>query len=466
MFKVLENKKYEANVLLFKKDELIKELELLKENKLFSGNAKEVYNDLDFSNKGNIFVGLGDDLNNLDNLRISGFNLGKLINSRKLNEVSLDLSLLKDNSLKVFMEGFIDSLYKFDFYKNEKHEQTLKTVSFINTNLTLIHEVINLMKGVFKTRDLVNLTPIDLYPESYANDVLNEFKNTKVEVEVYNKKEIEKLNMHALLSVANGSDKEPRFLVLKYFNDSKTKDHLTIVGKGVTYDSGGYALKPASSMATMKSDMAGSASVIGLFKALELNNVLTNVVGVIALAENMISGKAYKNGDIINTMKGLTVEVVNTDAEGRLTLADAIYFAATKLNSKEIIELSTLTGACVVALGNHITGVTTENEEMYNKIHKAGLIAGEFNWRMPMTDQLKDSVKSDIAELKNAVTGGGGMMTAGIFLNNFNEDVPFMHLDIAGPSFLNAPYNNLPKGATGVQVKTLYNYIVNDEANK
>lgn len=461
MFKVLKNERLETHVLLFKENELNKEYGDLKENDLFSAKVKQVYNDLDYNNKGNILVGLGNDLNNYDDLRMSGFNLGKLVSMRKITEFSIDLELLKDYGLNAFIEGFIDSLYKFDFYKTKKHEQTLKSVSFINSNINQINQTINLMKGVFKSRDLVNLTPIDLYPESYANDVINEFKNSNVKVEVFGKEEIEKLNMHALLAVSKGSSKSPRFLVLKYFNNNDSNEHITIVGKGVTYDSGGYAIKPAGSMASMKSDMAGSAAVIGLFKALNLNEVKTNVVGVIALTENLISGDAYKNGDVINTMKGLTVEVVNTDAEGRLTLADAIYYAATKLNSIEIIELSTLTGACVVALGNHITGITTENDEMYNNIHKAGLISGEFNWRMPMTKQLKDSVKSDIAELKNAVTGGAGMMTAGIFLNHFNEDVPFMHLDIAGPSYLSSPYNNLPKGATGVKVKTLYNYILN-----
>ena len=161
-------------------------------------------------------------------------------------------------------------------------------------------------------------------------------------------------------------------------------------------------------------------------------------------------------------MKKTTIEVVNTDAEGRITLADAIYYAATKLETSHIIEISTLTGAAVVALGNHITGITTEDDKLYEEIHKAGLKAGEFNWRMPITKQLKESVKSDIAELKNAVPGGGGMMTAGIFLNHFAEDVPFIHLDIAGPSF-GKPYKHLPNGASGIAVKTMYNYSINNQ---
>src|SRR5690554_5971655 len=172
-----------------------------------------------------------------------------------------------------------------------------------------------------------------------------------------------------------------------------------------------------------------------------------------ALTENLINGEAFKNGDVISSMKGTTIEVINTDAEGRVTMADAIYYAATKLKSESIVELSTLTGACVVALGGEITGITTKDDELYNVIHEIGNEVDEFNWRMPITKSLENSVVSDIAEIKNATTGGGGMMTAGIFLNHFAEDIPFIHLDIAGPSF-GSNNKNAPKGATGVSVKT------------
>ncbi|HHW79176.1 MAG TPA: leucyl aminopeptidase, partial [Acholeplasmataceae bacterium] len=274
----------------------------------------------------------------------------------------------------------------------------------------------------------------------------------------FNKEEIEKLGMEALLAVSRGSNKEPRFVVLKYFGNNKTSKHTTFVGKGVTYDSGGYAIKPAGSMASMKSDMGGSAAVVGAFRAIALNALKVNVVGVMALTENMINGEAFKNGDVISSMKKTTIEVVNTDAEGRLTLADSIYYAATKLESEEIIELATLTGACVVALGTNITGITTKNDELYEKIHEIGLKTDEFNWRMPITKELSNSIKSDIADIKNSVSGGGGMMTAGIFLDHFAEDIPFIHLDIAGTAF-GTSNKNAPNGATGMGVKTLYEFI-------
>lgn len=463
MINITKDKNFKVVVNFLDENKLTDDLKVLKEKELFKGKAGEVYNNLDLNNEGLIYVGLTN--NDLEDLRMSGFNLGKLLNSRKINEVTLNVKQINDGeTLQAILEGLIDSQYNFNYYKVDKKEKESKELSFINLKVDeeVINNTYNLMKGVFEARDLVNLAPIDLYPESYANRVLELFKDTKVEVEVLNKEQIEKLNMKGLLAVNKGSIHEPKFIIYRFLNNPKTDKHLTVVGKGVTYDSGGYALKPATSMASMKSDMAGSAAVVGLMKALNDNDIKTNVVGITALTENMIDGSAYKNGDVISTMKGTTIEVINTDAEGRITLADAIYYAATKLETSHIIEISTLTGAAVVALGNHITGITTEDDKLYEEIHKAGLKAGEFNWRMPITKQLKESVKSDIAELKNAVPGGGGMMTAGIFLNHFAEDIPFIHLDIAGPSF-GKPYKHLPNGASGIAVKTIYNYIINNQ---
>ena len=461
MFKVVNKQVNKVNVNFVNEESDLNELALLKELKVFNAKAGEVFNALDLNNEGLIYVGINNLETNLLNSRMAGFNLGNLLKQRKINSVTLNTKDLSETNLEAVLEGLADSVYNFDFYKLNKQEQVLTNLSFNDDRLELINKHLNIMTGVFKARDLVNLTAQELYPESYSKMILDLFKDTDVSVEVMDKKAIEKLGMEALLQVAKGSNNEPRFVVLKYLPNKDQKEHTTIVGKGVTYDSGGYAIKSGGGMLTMKSDMAGSAAVVGLFNALALNKPSVNVVGVMALTENLIDGKAYKNGDVISTMKGLTVEVINTDAEGRLTLADAIYYAATKLNSKEILEASTLTGAAVAALGGNITAITTKNDDLFNKIHKIGNEVGEFNWRMPMTDDLIDRVKSDIAELKNAVPGGGGMMTAGIFLENFAEDVPFIHLDIAGPAYGNG-YKHLPKGATGVLVKTFYKYVTNN----
>ena len=188
------------------------------------------------------------------------------------------------------------------------------------------------------------------------------------------------MGMKALLAVNAGSDKHPRFVVMRYLPNKDVQEHITFVGKGLTYDSGGYAIKPANSMATMHSDMAGSAAVVGAMKAISDNKLPVNVVAVTALTENLINGSAYKNGDIVSSMKGTTIEIGNTDAEGRVTLADSIYYAATKLNSTKIVELSTLTGACIVALGTEIIGSTTNNQTWFKEVQQAGERAGEMIW--------------------------------------------------------------------------------------
>jgi len=455
MFEVKYDQKGLVNVLF---ETNIEQLITLKDLKVFSGKAGEVYNNLNLENVGTIFVGTNSEDNNLLDFRMSGFNLGKLLISRKVETVSLETSSLSDEHLKAILEGLMDSFYQFEHYKLNKNYSSLKTLIFVEEEReALINETINLMLGIYTTRNLVNMPAIDLTPVSYANYIADLFVDTKVKVEILKKKDIEALGMHGLLAVAKGSDNPPRFVVLRYL-EGKGKEHLTIVGKGVTYDSGGYAIKPATSMASMKVDMAGSAAVVGLFDVLAKNNLKTNVVGVMALTENMIDGSAYKNGDIISTMKGTTVEVVNTDAEGRITLADAIYYAATKLKSHTILETSTLTGAVVRALGSRITGVTTNKIDLYNKIHEIGNRVGELNWLMPIYDHLREEVKSDIAEIKNSVAGGGGVMTAGIFLEHFAENKPFIHLDIAGTGYTSG-YKHIPKGASGVMVKTFYEYI-------
>lgn len=457
MFKVEFDKNYNAKVKFVLKDNLPEELNGLVKNNIFNAKLGEVHNGLNNENEGFIYLGLSNDTLDLEEIKGLGYKLGNLLNSRKLDKVSINLELIKDDArlVKLFYEGLANTQYNFDYYKTKKHTKTLLNVSFNNVDKALINEANNILEGINQARDFVNLTPIDLYPESYASKIQDLFKDTKVKVTVYNKEQIKELGMHAFLTVNHGSDKEPRFVVLEYFNDSSTSEHLTFVGKGVTYDSGGYALKPASSMVGMKNDMGGSATVVGAMHAIQLNDIKTNVVAVTALTENLINGSAYKNGDVINSMKGSTIEVINTDAEGRITLADAIYFAATKLKTTKIIEVSTLTGAIVSALGQNISGITTEDLELYETVHAIGEDVLEFNWRLPMTKQLRSSVKSDIAELKNSVAGGAGAITAGIFLEHFAEGKPFMHIDIAGTAF-SARNKYAPNGATGTTVKTLY----------
>lgn len=454
MIKLTTNKQFKTIVRVFDVDKTYEDLDKLVDLGLMKKEAGELFSNLNLDRSGEIYSVV--DFKDLESARLLGFRLGELLRSLKVKEAQL---LCKNEKVIYILEGVLHSNYQFMNYKSKKDEPKTIELSVFKEHESSVKELENLMGGVFQARDLINLPPIDLYPESYANKVLDLFKDSDVKVEVYNKSQLEDLGMHALLAVAHGSINEPRFIVLKYL-PLKEKEHITVVGKGVTYDSGGYAIKPANSMATMHSDMSGSAAVVGLMKALNDNKVKKNVVGVMALAENMVSARAYKNGDIISSMKGLSIEVGNTDAEGRLTLADALYYAATKLNTKEIIELSTLTGACVVALGTDMAGIVATDDQMYEKIHQSGIESGEFNWRLPITKELDEKVKGTFGDLKNSIPGGAGAITAGIFLTKFVEEKPFVHMDIAGVAY-GSKKRYYKEGAYGFGVKTLYHYIVN-----
>lgn len=438
MFNVSFNKNSNTKVLFIDKNTILNStLQDLIDRELLILESGSHYVDLDTKNEGVIYLGYNNN-NDLEDLRTLGFNIANILTSRKVEFITLDFNnVVSNDDVLAFVEGLMHSTYHFDFYKEKKTKAHLEEISLTNTLISKesINELKNLMSANFKARNFVNLRANDLYPESYVNMIKDLFKDTNVQVSIYDEDKIKELNMDAFLAVSKGSDKKPYFVVLKYLNDKSTDTHTTFVGKGVTYDSGGYAIKPATSMSSMNSDMAGSAAVIGALKAINDNNLKVNVVGVMALTENLISGSAFKNGDIINSMKGLSIEIGNTDAEGRLTLADSIYFSATKLKSSAIIELSTLTGACIVALGSKITGVVTNDDDLYGKVHEVGNKVGEFNWRLPITKQLKNLVKGTVGDLKNSIPGGAGAITAGIFLTHFSEDVPFVHLDIAGPSY-------------------------------
>ena len=248
---------------------------------------------------------------------------------------------------------------------------------------------------------------------------------------------------------------------MKYLNNPEESEVVGLVGKGVTYDTGGYSIKQtANSMDIMHCDMGGAGTVIGTMKLIATRKLKTNVIAIVGACENMIAGGSYKPGDVISTLSGKTVEVANTDAEGRITLADSVYYATEKLKVNKVIDLATLTGACLVALGEFYTGAVTNNQEFYNELSEAAKKAGERVWQMPVDNSFRKLNNSSVADVKN--TGGrlGGTITAGLFIENFvANNVPWIHLDIAGTAYLSKGEKYLPKGATGVHVKTLYNLL-------
>ena len=264
------------------------------------------------------------------------------------------------------------------------------------------------------------------------------------------------MGLKAYLSVAQGSDKAPHFIVMNYAGDPDSSYKTALVGKGLTYDSGGYSLKPSNSMKTMQSDMGGSATVIGAMHAIAQKKLKVNVVAVVAACENLLSGKAYKPGDIIGSLAGKTIEVDNTDAEGRLTLADAVYYATHELKADRVIDLATLTGACLIALGDEYTGLVTNNADFIQELKDAAQKAGEKIWELPTSKHFEKQNESKVADIKN--TGGrlAGTITADMFVGAFVDgDKPWIHMDIAGTAWLDNAYSYLPAGGTGIHVKTL-----------
>jgi len=313
-------------------------------------------------------------------------------------------------------------------------------------------------QSVALARELINLPPCELYPESFAERARQLAAETGFECDVLDEARLKQERMGALLGIAHGSDRPPRVVVLRY-RGGKSDRTLGLVGKGVTFDSGGLSLKTVENMADMKTDMAGSAAVLGAMQvAAELAPPFP-VHGYLGAAENMPSGTAYRPGDVLVSRLGKTVEVTNTDAEGRLVLGDVLAYAVEQKPSA-VVDLATLTGACVVALGNWVGGLFSNDDALAGELLEAAGRAGEAFWRLPLVDLQKETLRSEVADMKNSGERWGGAITAAVFLREFVGDTPWAHLDIAGPSQAPRERGYLGKGATGIGVRTLAEFLV------
>ena len=352
--------------------------------------------------------------------------------------------------------------YDFDKYKTDKKDKKEASFDiFVEKETDAICEGIALAESVMLTRDLVNEPANVIFPESLAHEVKKLGEKYEFEVEIFDEEKIEELKMEAFLSVARAAEKRPKFIIMRHLGDPSNPTEVHgLVGKGLTYDTGGLSLKPSAGMVSMKTDMGGAATVIGAMCAISRMKVKKNIVTVIAACENSIGGNAYRPGDVIGSMGGKTIEIDNTDAEGRLTLADAVHYIINYENVKEVIDVATLTGAVLVALGVSTTGVLANNDDMYNVLEEASEIAGERVWRLPNFPEYKELYKSKIADLKNTGGRNGGAITAGMFIEEFVGQTPWMHLDIAGASYADSPYGYYVYGGTGQIVRTLYNYYL------
>ena len=301
----------------------------------------------------------------------------------------------------------------------------------------------------------MNLPASEIFPASFAERAVSMGKSSGLKVDVWDDKKLAAENCNALLAVGRGSAKESRLVQMHYRGGGANDPVLGLVGKGVTFDSGGLSIKPSAGMLDMKCDMGGGATVLGAMKAIAELKLPVNVSGFVGLAENMISGDSFRLGDVLHSRNGKTIEVHNTDAEGRLVLADTIDVAVEKGVAK-LVDLATLTGACVVALGLDITGMMTNDEIWSASIAAAANECGERMWPLPMFDEFSEQIKGKVADIKNVGEGRwGGAITAGKFLEEFVGDVPWVHLDIAGPAFADKPQPWIDAGASGCMVRTL-----------
>lgn len=449
-----------------------------------------------------VVVGLGD-ADRLDELTLE--NAGGKVYGALKTVSSSHAAILFDHE-KNFKEGdaaralaaFASGLrlrdYSFDKYKQpkksgdgkKKDENGLKEISIVHTGAAAANKASAhyeaIAGGVSFARDLVNEVPNVLYPESYAAILQKELKPLGVQVEIIDEKKMQKLGFGAHLAVGMGSARPPRVVVMRWNGLSgngtdsgkgtpkKTKKGagpLAFVGKGVTFDTGGISIKPAAGMEEMKMDMGGSAAVAGLIRALAVSKAKVDVVGVVGLAENMPSDRAYRPGDIITSLSGKTIEVLNTDAEGRLVLADALTYVQQTYKPSVIIDLATLTGAIMVALGLEYAGTFVNDDALWKKLENASQRTGEKLWRMPLDEAFRDEMKGGVSDLKNLGNLGryGGACSAAGFLEMFVENsTPWAHIDIAGTAWAKAEKATVPRGASGFGVRLLYRLVTDNHA--
>ncbi len=365
--------------------------------------------------------------------------------------------------IQTFIEGVLLGNYSFDKYKTDKKKLKKIEVNFSGSNTTKIKNVIktteNLLKAVYFARNLSNEPAITLTPAELVKITKRELSKVGVSVTAFNKTELKKRKMNAILAVAEGSTNPPFLLKMHYKPKGKVSKRIALVGKGVTYDSGGYSIKPTDGMIDMNADMAGASAVIGIIYAAALNKLPVEILAYVPAVENMISGGAYKPGDVISTASGKTIEIKNTDAEGRLVLADALEFAS-KQKPDEIIDFATLTGAIVVAIGEFTSGLFTKDDKIAEAITTSGNKTFERVWRMPFWDDFRNQIDSDIADISNLGPRWGGSITAAKFLEEFvDKKIPYIHIDLAGPALKHKFRSYTEKSHTGYGVRLMFEYL-------
>ncbi|MBI2583536.1 MAG: leucyl aminopeptidase [Candidatus Aenigmarchaeota archaeon] len=377
----------------------------------------------------------------------------------KYPKVAINLHGLPEKYTQPVAEGFFLSLYSFDKYK-KKREFLLDKITICGEGLQKsIESSIILSESVSFARDLVNTPASDRTPKIFADVARKECKKYNLRFRAIGKNEAGKTGLNAFLAVARGSSHDPFFLILEW--NPRAKRKIALVGKGITFDSGGLDIKPADSMLGMHGDVEGAAVVLGTMTAAARSKLPLHIIGIMPLCENMPSGSSYKPGDIIRAYNGKTIEVINTDAEGRVVLADALAYAEKKYKPEAIIDIATLTGACVIALGHEAAGLMGNNEKLMEKISAASSSTDERVWQLPLWDDYRELVKSDVAEVRNTgkERGAAGPITGAAFLEAFVNKTPWAHLDIAGVTLYERNKYYMPRGSTGWGIRLLHRLL-------
>ena len=446
----------------------------LKASKTFQGKLGQTLvitlpGSSDFSHAVLLGVGKAKDLTPLK-AEEAGGKLYTIVQSLGLKNAALMSNFLTAEQTAHIGVGTHLGSYSYTKYKTPPKNKTkpdFKILELVSNNNAAVKKlytpISHAIAGTFMARDLVNEPANHLYPESFAKIIKDELSPLGVKIDVMDEKKMEKLGMGGILGVGQGSAHKPRMVIMRWMGDVKSrKTPLALVGKGVTFDTGGISLKPGSGMEEMKLDMGGAAAVVGTLKTLALRGAKANVIGAVGLAENMVSSNAYRPSDVLTSYSGKTIEVINTDAEGRLVLADTLSYVQEKFEPETVIDLATLTGAMMVALGHEYCGTYVNNDDLWNAMEAAGTATGEKLWRMPLDKVFKDSMKGTFGDLQNMSKLGryGGANTAAGFLEFFIEDgVKWSHMDVAGTAWTKAAKPTVPKYGTGFGVRILNQFI-------
>jgi leucyl aminopeptidase len=465
---------------------------LLKEtDRLLNGRISRAVKDKEFSGKRRqtlllhtggllpcqrvLLVGLGKEKkSDGEALRLAAAAAVQGLRERRITSCTVVLSeeiltgLPLKNKTQATVEGLLLASYRFDRYHTEKGRERppqLEDLQLLVTEKSRLEEAEratlearHLCRGVYLARDLVNEPGNVKSPDYLARQALDIAGEAGLECTVLGKQDLEKESMNALLGVAQGSVREPRLIVLSYQGGAREEKPIALIGKGVVFDSGGISLKPSEKMDEMKMDMAGGAAVLGTFLAAALLRIPINLVGIVPAVENLPSGSAIRPGDILTSLSGRTIEVLNTDAEGRLILADALTYAQ-RFEPRVVIDLATLTGACIIALGHHATAVLGNHSGLIHQLIRAGEQTGEKLWQLPLWEDYAEQLKSEVADVKNTGGRSAGTITAAAFLQKFARDYRWAHLDIAGTAWEDSGNGYRPKGGTGVGVRLLVQYL-------